>query len=170
MRIFIFVAILSLAVSAFGQSPSASVGATQSKDYKVSPGLAKAFGNYGLWWTSLSDEAKGSFIQGYLSAMGRAESVADGFCKDARSKLQPGPSFDKEMSSIMTICLLSQEFSFDQQKGFKTFLDEFYADPLNARIPDSFAMGYSRDRIMERKSTGQLLDELNAWRKILNHK
>jgi hypothetical protein len=63
---------------------------------------------------------------------------------------------------------LAQEFDFNVEKSFKSGLDDFYKEPLNTGIPDIMAMAYIRDEFQGKKTAGQLLDELNDWRKIVN--
>ncbi len=111
------------------------------------------------------------FIDGYTTAMSRVESVTSGFGKKARDKLTPGPSFDAQMDNAMLLSLLSSEFNYQgSNDSLRTALDDFYKDPLNARILVSLALGHVRDQLEGRKTAGQLLDELNDWRKIVNSK
>ena len=130
--------------------------------------FAKAVGGYGLVWNALSEEEKDTFIDGYLDAMKHAAFTLQWFCDDARKNLQPGPGFNEQMKAIMTMSVLAQEFDFKTTSPLKPHLDAFYKDPLNKRIPISNAMQYVRDEITGRKTAGQLLDELNDWRKPVN--
>jgi hypothetical protein len=98
----------------------------------------------------------------------KRKSATDTFCQDSKKKLQPGPEFNEKMQGIRTLCFLASEFNFNVEKPFKSRLDEFYKDPLNKRIPASLALQYARDEMNGRKTDGQLLDELNSWRKIVN--
>ncbi len=103
--------------------------------------------------------------------MDRVKSVTDGFGKQAREKLakEPGPSFDAQMNHAMLLEFLSSEVSYNKSiNALRDALNEFYKDPLNARIMVSFAIGHVRDQLEGRKTAGQLLDELNDWRKIVN--
>jgi hypothetical protein len=128
----------------------------------------KAFGNYGGWWASLSDDAKDSFIDGYRTAMDKAQFTAYGECMEEKKSLQPASDFDTKMKEIVILCTLAQEFDFKVDKPMKGGLDDFYKDPLNTRIPAFTAMAYVRDELQGKKTAGQLLDELNGWRKIMN--
>jgi hypothetical protein len=73
------------------------------------------------------------------------------------------------MDHAMLLFFLSSEFSYDNSNNaLRDALNEFYKDPLNTRIKISLAMGHVRDQLEGRKTAGQLLDELNDWRKIVN--
>jgi hypothetical protein len=161
--------ILLLAVSLVAQNRPTVPAATPEKQVNTGPAMMKALGNYGGWWNSLSDEAKDNFIDGYTSAMDRVQSVTDRFEKEARQKLTPGPGFDAQMDHALLLSMLSIEFRYKKSNNaLRDALNEFYKDPLNARIMDSLAMGHVRDELEGRKTAGQLLDELNDWRKIVN--
>jgi hypothetical protein len=161
--------ILLLAACVVAQNRPAVNAATPEKQVNTSPAMMKALGNYGGWWNSLSDQAKDNFIDGYTSAMDKAKSMTDGFGKQAKERLTPGPSFDAQMDHAMLLFFLSSEFSYDNSNNaLRDALNEFYKDPLNTRIKISLAMGHVRDQLEGRKTAGQLLDELNDWRKIVN--
>jgi|SRR5579864_240362 len=135
---------------------------------KINPGFIKAFGNYGGWWAALSDDAKDNFIDGYRTAMNKAQFMTHGECMEETNAIKPGADFDARMKEVVILCTLAQEFDFKVDKPMKSGLDDFYKDPLNTRIPDFMAMAYVRDELQGKKTAGQLLDELNDWRKITN--
>jgi hypothetical protein len=160
---------LALPISLAQSAPNAT--ASPEKKVSVSPGLLKAVGNYGGWWNSLSDEAKDNFLDGYISAMHRVQSIMETFAKEARNKLTTGPSFEEQMSHALLLSMLSGEFYYEQEESsMKNALNDFYKDPLNTRIPVFLAMGYVKDQLGGKKTAGQLLDELNDWRKLVNGK
>lgn len=157
-------ALLLLAVPAVAQtaSPPAAKSA-QQPNALIDPVWFKVMGNFGGWWNALSEEAKGNYIDGYTTAMGRANSVASGMCKTILSEAQPGGA-----KEALDLCFIASAFSFKLDKPLKPALDEFYKEPLNMRIPPELAMEHVRDELAGTKTAGQLLDELNDWRKIVN--
>ena len=160
---------LLLATSVVAQNRPTVPAATPEKQINTGPAMMKALGNYGGWWNSLSNEAKDNFIDGYTSAMESAKTLTVGFQKQATEKLTPGPGFDAQMHEALLLAFLSSEFSYNKSNdAFINALNEFYKEPLNARIKVSLAMGHVRDQLEGRKTAGQLLDELNDWRKIVN--
>ena len=64
--------------------------------------------------------------------------------------------------------LCGTDFCVQGREATEAELDEFYKEPLNVRIPAQYAMEYVRDEMVGKKTAGQLLDELNDWRKIMN--
>jgi hypothetical protein len=161
--------VILLALSAAAQTTPSTTSAPPTKPPKVNSAFKKLLGNYAYWWNSLSGEEKDSFVDGFTTAMSRVESVTNGFAKDARNKLTTGPTFDEQMKTAMLLSLLSSEFDYKgSNDSLRAGLDDFYKDPLNARIMVSLALGHVRDQLEGRKTAGQLLDELNDWRKIVN--
>ncbi len=145
------------------------VAAPSKPEQSLSPALFKAFGNYGGWWSSISGAEKDAFIDGYTTAMSRATSLTIGLCQSKTKEAQPGAAcFDEKFYGGMDLCFVGNEFAFNVDKPLKPKLDEFYKEPLNFRIPIDFAMMYVRDEMAGKKTAGQLLDELNDWRKALN--
>jgi hypothetical protein len=136
---------------------------------KLEPSLFKAFGNYGGWWNNISEAEKDAFIDGFTTAMARANSLTVALCKSTMNEAKPGASnFNEKFYGGMDLCLVGQEFAFNLDKPLKPKLDDFYKEPLNFRIPVQNAIYYVRDEMAGKKTAGQLLDELNEWRKILN--
>ncbi len=137
---------------------------------KLEPGWFKAVGNYGGWWNNLTEAEKDAFIDGFTTAMARANSVAVGVSEAIMKEVKPGAAnFNEKVYEVMDLRILGQTFDFNLDKPLKPRLDEFYKDPLNVRIPVQLAMDYVRDAMSGKKTAGQLLDELNDWRKIVNH-
>jgi hypothetical protein len=153
---------LTLAITQNAPSP------VSPPQVKINPGLIKAFGNYGGWWAALSDDAKDSYVDGYRSAMSKAQSLTYGTCMKEKDAIKPGADFDTQMKEVIILCSLAQEFDFKVDKPMKGGLDDFYKDPANTRITDFIATAYVRDQLQGKKTAGQLLDELNDWRKIMN--
>lgn len=158
--------LLALSILSIQSTPSP----TPTPQPKVNPGLIKAFGNYGAWWTALTDEGKENFIDGYRTAMENAQFITHGECMQETKSLKPGAEFNARMQEIMILCELAEGFDFKADQSLKPPLDAFYKEPLNTRIPVFMAMQYVRDEMMGKKTPGQLLDELNEWRKIMNGK
>jgi len=134
-----------------------------------SPAAFRAGGNYGGWWNRISEAEKDSFLDGFTTAMQRANSVTvsmgESFVKEAR----PGaPDYDQKFYGGMFLRTVGATFEYSGDKPLKPRLDDFYRDPLNVRIPVQFALEHIRDEMSGKKTAGQLLDELNGWRKILS--
>jgi hypothetical protein len=172
-------AVLLLACTAVAQTspssdkPVSPVGEKTAAPSKpappLNPSLFKLFGNYGGWWNYISEAEKDAFIDGYTSAMSRANSLTVAMCQSKMKEVQPGAtSFNEKFYGAVDLCFVGQTFAFKVDKPLKPQLDEFYKEPLNVRIPAEFAMEYVRDEIVGKKTAGQLLDELNDWRKVLN--
>lgn len=176
----IAVAVLMFAFTAVAQtSPSSgkpappvadkTTAAPPKPQQSLSPALFKAFHNYGGWWNNLSEAEKDAFIDGFTTAMSRVNSLTVALCQSKMKEAQPGATnFNEKFYGGMDLCLVGQEFEFKVDKPLKPQLDEFYKEPLNIRIPAEYAMEYVRDEVAGKKTAGQLLDELNDWRKILN--
>jgi hypothetical protein len=150
-------------------SVAQKVAAPSKPEQPLNPALFKLFGNYGGWWNNISEGEKDAFIDGYTTAMARANSLTVALCQSKMKEAQPGATnFNEKLYGGMDLCFVGQEFSFKVEKPLKPPLDEFYKEPLNLRIPTQNAMEYVRDEIAGKKTAGQLLDELNEWRRLLN--
>jgi hypothetical protein len=164
-------ALLALAVLSAGQATIAKPAAQPEKTTSGTNRLAKALASIvpsGLWWNMLSDDEKDSFVVAYIEAMEQARVHTGAFCDESKKTLQPGPAFDAQMKASMTLCFLTEEFNYKVSVPFKPRLDEFYKEPLNLSLLCVLAMKYVRDEIAGKKTAGQLLDELNDWRKVAN--
>jgi hypothetical protein len=167
-------AVLILAFTAVAQTapstdkPVPPVADKSAATTKLEPGLFKVFGNYGGWWNNISEAEKDAFIDGFMTAMARANSMAVGVSEATVKEAKPGAAnFNEKLYEAMGLRMLGQTFDFKLDMPLKPRLDEFYKDPLNVRIPVQFAMDYMRDEMAGKKTAGQLLDELNDWRKIV---
>ena len=146
-----------------GQTPSAQPPA------KAEPNpFLRILGN-GVWWASLPNDAKDTFLDGYVTGMGRAYLYTNGECMQDKDKLKPGPQFDAELKSVLNLCILANLFDFDvDRRQLLTGLDEFYRDSQNTRIPVTFALEYTRDKLKGKKSAQELDDNLREWRRAVN--
>ncbi len=167
--------VLTLTFTAVAQTnpspdkPAPPVSEKAAAPSKPGPFLYKLFGNYGGWWNNISEPEKDAFIDGFTTAMARANSLTVALCQSKMKEAQPGTAnFSEKLYGGMDLCLVGQEFAFNVDKPIKPKLDEFYKEPLNAHIPAPYAMSYVRDEIAGKKTAGQLLDELNDWRRILS--
>lgn len=170
----ILVAVLMLAFTVVAQtsssSPAADKAAAPSKpEQPLNPALFRLVGNYGGWWNNISEAEKDAYIDGYTTAASRATSLTLALCQSKTKEAQPGAAcFNEKFYGGMDLCFVGGELSFKLDKPLKPKLDEFYKEPLNVRIPIEFSIVYVRDEIAGKKTAGQLLDELNEWRKELN--
>lgn len=95
--------------------------------------------------------------------------MAVGVSEATMKEAKPGAAnFNDKLYEAMGLRMLGQTFDFKLDRPLKPKLDEFYKEPLNVRIPVQFAMDYVRDEMSGKKTAGQLLDELNDWRKVVN--
>ncbi len=137
------------------------------KPIPVSPLMMKVLGDYGGWWKGLSDDAKDTFVDGYTTAMQKAQFVAHNECmKNARS-IPPGPEYNAKLQESLNLCTLSDAFDYKADKALRVGLDGFYKNPLNGSIPPEFAMEYLRDQLKRNKTENQLRDELVQWRRMM---
>lgn len=161
-RIFALLLAITLGV-ALGQVPS-----TQSPTKAVANPLLRILGN-GVWWTSIPDDSKDTFVDGYVTGMGRAYFYTHGVCVQDKNKLKPGPQFDAEMTAVLNECVLAESFDFDvDRRQLSTGVDEFYKDSRNMRIPVTLALEHTRDRLKGKKSAEELDDDLRTWRNAVN--
>ena len=170
-------AVLVLSLSTVAQTKPASAsappsnGAAASRDaQELAATLDRTLGNDGGWWNEIPMPEKDAFIDGYVTAMARANALTAGLCQSRmKEEAQPGAAnFNEKLYGGMDLCLVAEELAFKVEKPLRPMLDEFYKDPLNAFIPVQNAMGYVRDQAAGRRTAGQLLDELNEWRAIVN--
>jgi hypothetical protein len=127
-------------------------------------------GDFGGWWNALSDEQKNWYLDGFTEAMGVSHEYTHSFGMDAAKNAQPGAScFNDQMNEAIGMSFLADQFDFSVgRSSLKAHLDAFYKEPLNARIPVVYGLRYVRDEMKGKMTAGQLLDELNEWRKMVN--
>lgn len=164
-RIAAVVLLAALAATAQTAPPTDTY---QPKPVQPSPMMMRLMGDYGGWWKALSDEAKDNFVDGYVTAMQRVQFITHNECMKNAKSVQPGPESNAKLQASFNLCALSEAFDYKAGKSLRFRLDGFYANPLNVRIPPEFAMEYLRDELNRNKTVGQLLDELNEWRKIMS--
>jgi hypothetical protein len=132
----------------------------------------RIFGN-GAWWTSLPDDAKDTFVDGYITAMSRVHDMLARLCTEEAKNLKTGAQFEADMKTALNECVDAEFFDFsvderlDRQK-VRNGIDEFYKDSQNARIPIDFAMEYVKDVLKGRKAPRELEDQLKGWRSSPN--
>jgi hypothetical protein len=135
---------------------------------QLPPVMMKELGDYGGWWKALSDEARDNFVDGYTTAMQKVQFITHNECMKNAKSVQPGPEFNAKLQESLNLCVLSEAFDYKAGMSLRVGLNKFYNNPLNAHIPPEFAMEYLRDELKRNKTTGELLDELNDWRKTMN--
>lgn len=134
----------------------------------VSNPFLRVFGN-GQWWSTLSDDAKDTFVDGYTTGMAHAYLYTHGFCVDHAHELKPGPQFETQINAAMNLCLLAETFDFDVDgRKLVSGIAEFYKDPQNILIPIQYALGFVRDKLKGKKSAKEMGDELKEWRRNLS--
>jgi len=163
-RIAALVLLLTLAAAAQTAQPT---DAPQPKPVQVSPLMLKVDGDYGGWWRTLSIEARDNFVDGYTTAMQKAQSITHKECMKNARGVQQGPEFNARLQQSLNLCALSEAFDYKASIGLRTGLNRFYNNPLNAGIPPEFAMEYIRDELKQSKTTAELMDELNEWRRTM---
>jgi hypothetical protein len=178
MKTQIAVAVLMLAFTAIAQTssqpgkpaPQPSGKTAAPAQQEPSPALFKGFGNYGGWWNRISETEKDSFLDGYMTAMRHANSVAVSTGNSFVQEAQPGAAdYNQKFYGGMYLVTVGETFAYSADKPLKPKLDEFYKESLNARIPVQLALEHIRDEMSGKKTAGQLVDELNGWRKVVNH-
>lgn len=124
----------------------------------------------GIWWDSLSDDSKGTFVDGYITAMNRINFFTHSECMDNVKDTKPSDAeFMTKVKASMNLCAIAELFDFNVDKRkLESGIDEFYKDSLNTRIPIDYAMEYVRDKLKGKKSEKELADELTDWRKVVN--
>lgn len=134
----------------------------------VSNPFLRVFGN-GQWWSTLSDDAKDTFVDGYTTGTAHAYLYTHGFCVDHAHELKPGPQFETQINAAMNLCLLAETFDFDVDgRKLVSGIAEFYKDPQNILIPIQYALGFVRDKLKGKKSAKEMGDELKEWRRNLS--
>jgi hypothetical protein len=113
IRIAAIVLLLTLAATAQttpptdkSQQSAFSTEKPQAKQGQVPPAMLKMVGNFGGWWNALSDEDKNTFLDGFLTAMRRAQTYTGQACVDRGKEpaKPPGPQFDAQMQEIFAWC------------------------------------------------------------------
>jgi hypothetical protein len=118
----------------------------------------------GVWWASLSDDTKRTFVDGYVTAMGRVYFMAHGECLENTKKARN----DDRINATLQMCMLAEIFNFTVDPGkLQSATDDFYKDSQNVRIPVQFAIEHARDTLAGKRSTKELDDELTEWRRIM---
>jgi len=163
-RIAAIVLLLMLAAAAQTTQPTDT---PQPKPVQVSPLMMRASGDYGGWWTALSDEAKDNFVDGYTTAMQKVQFITHNECMKNAKSVQPGPESNAKLQASFNLCALSEAFDYKAGMSLRVGLNRFYSNPLNARITPELAMEYVRDELKRNKTIGELLEELNEWRKTM---
>jgi len=166
IRIASIVLVVTLAAAAQTAPPTDTF---QPKPAQIPPLMMKALGDYGGWWKALSDEARDNFVDGYTTAMQKVQFMTHNECMKNAKSVQRGPEFNAKLQESFNLCVLSEAFDYKDGISLRTGLNRFYNNELNARIPPEFALEYLRDEIKRNKTAGQLLDELNEWRKTMSH-
>jgi hypothetical protein len=143
-------------------------GIGQGQSVTPNPVL-RSIGN-GVWWDSLSNATKETFVDGYATAMARAHHTTDSECKSTTNDAKPGSSdFNSTFTAGVHFCLLAESFNFDFDKAkLAEGIDKFYEDSRNTRVPIDFSMEYVKDQLKGKRPAKDLDDELRGWREILN--
>ncbi|MGA2569080.1 MAG: hypothetical protein ABSF23_01050 [Terracidiphilus sp.] len=126
---------------------------------------ARAFGNFGGWWSFMNENEKAAFLDGFQEAMRQANQLAGITCEVLRQQLaeDKDPSL-KAMTQAVYVCS-SVADTADYNKVTVKDLDSFYSDSVNQIISLGWSMGYLRDKASGRKTEGQLLDALKTEQK-----
>src|SRR5580704_15899559 len=107
----------------------------------------KAAAQDARWWTSLSGDAKSTFLDGYTAAMRHVNSTLFTECADKMkkitSKITPDgrvipivPAPDAPVLQIWNLCVLAGSFDFAfEQRDLRNGVDEFYKDTQNSHVP-----------------------------------
>jgi hypothetical protein len=118
----------------------------------------------GVWWASLSDDVKATFLDGYTTAMGRVYSFAHAECMGNAKEANT----NDKINSTLQMCMLAEHFEFTADpRKLRSAIDDFYKDSRNSRIPIEFAIGHVKDTLAGKRSVKELDDELTDWRKIM---
>jgi hypothetical protein len=154
---------------ALGVSASSGQATNNPPPTKAAPNpFLRMFGN-GAWWASLPDDAKDTFVDGYITAMSRVHDMLARLCTEGAKTLKPGAQFEADMKTALNECVEAEFFDFgvderlDRQK-VRNGIDGFYKDSQNTRIPIDFAMEYVKDVLKGRKAPRELEDQLKDWR------
>jgi hypothetical protein len=123
-----------------------------------------------MWWSTLSPDAKVSFVDGYVSAMAAVHKMLISVVKQDSQSLKPGPAFDAQMSAILGLSVLAERYEFEEVDKAKLLagIEEFYKEPLNRLLPIDFAFQHVRDTLNGKIAPRDLDKELNEWRAIVN--
>lgn len=90
-RGFVFLLAVALAVGiAQGQTSEVS----KQQPVKSAPNWFLRLFDDGRWWTTLPDDTKKTFVDGYTTGMSQAYLYVHGLCMNRMHELKPGPQFD----------------------------------------------------------------------------
>lgn len=168
-KLIVFVLIFALPVIA-QQSQQAI---TPTSDIKTLPydmrTFARSAGNVGGWWGSMSENEKSAFLDGYKSAMIRANQLETNVCTVLRQDIEKDHEMPiKAMIEVANVCIASGDTAGYEKVTIKD-LDNFYSDPINQPMLLEWTMPYLRDKTTGKKTEGQLLDELKAEQKDIHN-
>jgi hypothetical protein len=111
------------------------------------------------WWTSLSDDTKNTFLDGYTAAMSHVSNRLFSECADKMKKITskitsdgrtvpiaPSPDAAGNITQIWNLCVLGGSFDFGiEQRDLRNGVDEFYKDAQNSHVPIDVALRHVRD-------------------------
>jgi len=100
-RIAAIVLLLTLAAAAQTAQPTDT---PPPKPVQVSPLMLKVAGDYGGWWAALSIEARDNFVDGYTTAMQKAQSITHNECMKNARGVQQGPEFNAKLQESLNLC------------------------------------------------------------------
>ena len=167
-RVFALLLVVTLGVSiALCQTTTAQPPA------KAAPNPFLRLAGNGVWWASIPDDTKDTFVDGYLTAMARVNHMIAAQCANDMQNLHPGPQFEAEWKTATALCVNANffDFSFDDrlnQQKVRSGLDDFYKDAQNIHIPIDFAMMYVKDVLKGKTAPRELEDQLKGWRSTMS--
>jgi hypothetical protein len=160
---------LSLIPNTTGQEQMAGQPTSQAPSQSGANSILRAAGN-GVWWVSLSAGSKSDFVDGYVTAMESVNHTLLAVTKNNVNELVPtDPQFKARTDALIELGLLADKYDYDVERvELIAAVNDFYKDPLNARIPVEFAIQFVRDMLNGKNAPKDLQKELNEWRAVTN--
>lgn len=124
-------------------------------------------GNFGGWWSFLSESDKSAFLDGYQTAMNKSYFESHAICIVIKNGVKPSSdnaAFTDYAAAVIAVCMAAEDLA-DFDKVTVKDLDDFYSNRINQPMTIDWTMPYLRDKATARKTKGQLLDALEAEQK-----
>jgi hypothetical protein len=146
----VFTLLLAVVLVGVGSGQDKGAGAQEPPVKAVAPRDAR-------WWTSLSGNAKNTFLDGYKAAMRHASAKLFATSADEGKKIQakvianPRAAILDDATQSFNLCVLAGSFDFGfEQRELRNGVDEFYKDTQNSNVLVDVALQQVRD-VLESK-------------------
>ncbi len=100
-------------------------------------------------------------MDGYTTAMQKAEVITHNECMNNAKSVQPGPDSNARLQQSLNLCVLSHSIRLQSRSIISSRPGQVYKNPLNERIPPEFAMEYVRDDLSRDKTPNPIAGRID---------